>query len=332
MKKRVLLILGMLLAGYSAGAQFENFSVKIMVPQEDIPVEAKNQLMEKLTQIAVNYGLGNDSLSDRFVLTANVLVSTKDIVPSSPPRISQRLDVVLYLGDVVENKVYSSLLVSAVGVGQNENKAYINAFQRIPTRSAALTGWITETKDKVLAYYESNGAAILDRADFLVASGDPYAAIASLLSVPEIASLSDAAREKAVEIRQTMINRENRKRLTQARDIWTIGQDEKSAMEALELLSEIDVDSDSTEEAATLIDAIGKQMKSRKNRIEADRQREWEFRMKQYEDDLEMRRQQIKDQNAVERVRAEVLRKTSEKVAGIDFNKVAIVVKGWFGN
>lgn len=331
MKRIALYIVMAFLTGCPANAQQMLFPVKVLVPQEDIPAEAKKQLVSKLTQIATNYGIADDGLADRFVLTADVLVSTKDIVPSHPPRISQKLDIILYIGDVVEDKVFSSVTLPVTGVAQNENKAFINAFQRIPTRSAVLSEWMTETKDKVLDYYESNGEAVLSRADLLATAGDYAEAIASLLSVPEISSVAEIAREKVIAIMQEKTDREGLALYAKAKNVWTAGQDEKSAAEALEFLSEIDPASKYAADAAELAVSIGRQMNSRQAKIEAEKQREFDFQMKKYEDDLEIRRQQLKDQSALERAKTEVLKTTSNKIAGIDLNKVAIVIKGWFG-
>lgn len=331
MKKSLLSIAIAFFTGLQLVAQPDYFSVKVLLPQEDIPVEAKQHLISKLTQIAANYGVIDNGLADRFVLTADVLAMTKDIVPSNPPRVSQKLDIILYIGDVVEDKVFSSVTLPVTGVAQNENKAFINAFQRIPTRSAVLSDWMTETKDKILDYYESKGEDILERADYLVASGDYDAAIKSLLSIPEMATVAGTARERVLVIMQEMIDRRGQELYSKAKNLWMVGQDEKAAADALQILSEINPDSKYSADAAALVSSIGRQMNSKQARIEAEKKQEWDFQIKKYEDDLEMRRQQLKDQTALERAKTEVLKTTSNKLAGIDFNKVSIVIKGWFG-
>lgn len=342
MTRKISTIVGTLLFCLTATAQSEGLSLKVIVPQDDLPIEAKTQLASKLTQIVTNYGMADKGLADRFVLTADVLVSTRDIVPSTPPRVSQKLDVVLYLGDVVEDKVYSSLTLSVTGVGQNDNKAYINAFQRIPTRSNDLKEWLEESKAKIITWYENNGQAIMDRADYLVNIGDADAAVSSLLSIPDICPLAETAREKALQIHQEKLNHDGLARLQQARNVWAVGQDDAAAIEALEILSEIDIASASAGDAAALASSIGKQLNSRKAKAEEERQqerlkaeeqsrRDWEFEMKRYEDDLELRREQLKSQTSIERAKADAIKTASDKIAGIDFGKVANTLKGWFG-
>lgn len=317
------------------------FSVRVIVPQEDIPSEAKAQLLSKLRQIATNYGMVEDGLSNRFVLTADALVMTKDVVPVTPPRISQKLDIVLYFGDVVEEKVFSSLTLPVTGVGQSDNKAYINAFSRIPVKSGALAEWAVEVKKKVQDYYDSRGASILAEADFWAQSGDFDAALASLLSVPDFCSSADLAKEKALKLYQQKLDNEGEALYQEAKTIWTVGQDEDAAQQALALLSEINVSSAASGSAASLAESIGKQMNSRRAQREEQKkvemakeeqkvQRNWEFQMKQYEDQMEIQREQVKSQTAVERAKADAIKTASDKVAGIDFGKVAKVITGWF--
>lgn len=311
-------------------AQTDGFSVTILLPQEDFPSEAKGQLMNKLKQIAVNYGMVDNGIGGRFVLTADVITSTRDIVPSTPPRISQKIEVVLYVGDVVEEKIYSSLSLPATGVGQNDNKAYIDAFKRIPVRSDALNDWMNSTKEKVYTYYQVNSAGIIARAEHLAELGDYDTALSELLSIPEFCPASSEGWDLAEKISQKKRDKEGAELLREAKTRWASGQDESAAHDAIEILSSIDISSSSSDAAEELVRSISKQLNSRQAKRDEERQRVWDFKMKQYEDDLELRRQQLKDQTAIERAKAEAIRTGSKKVAGIDINKVANVLKGWF--
>lgn len=312
-------------------AQTDGFSVEILVPQEDMPAEAKAQLLAKLKQIAVNYGMIDDGIGSRFVLTADVISSVRDIVPSTPPRISQKLDVILYVGDIVEDKVYTSLSLPVTGVGQNDNKAYINAFQRIPVRSEALSEWMKSTKEKVYYYYQMNGAGIVARAERLAELGDYDTALSELLSIPEFCPASSEGWALAVELTQKKRDKEGAELLREAKARWARGQDESAAQDAIEILSSIDLSSSSADAAEELVKSITRHLNSRQVRREEERQRAWDFQVKQHEDDLALRRQQLKDQTAIEKAKAEAVKTTSNKVAGIDINKVANVLKGWFG-
>ena len=155
--RRLVLSLLWGIVSISLFAQSGTISINVFVPEDDMPAEASRMLVTKLNQIVTNYGLADNGLTDRFFLSPEVVVSTKDIVPSNPPKVSQKLDVILMIGDVVDNKLYGSLSLPVVGVGQNENKAFINAFQKIPVKSKQLEAFMTETKEKIVAFYQQNG-------------------------------------------------------------------------------------------------------------------------------------------------------------------------------
>lgn len=329
MKKYAILLLTVFfhLSGF---AQTDGFSVKILLPQDNIPVEAKTQLFNKLRQIATNYGMVDDGIGGRFVLTADVLTTTRDIVPSTPPRISQKIEVILYVGDVVESKVYSSLTLPATGVGQNDNKAYINAFQRIPVRSDALSDWMKTTKEKIYYYYQMNGAGIVARAGRLAELGEYDDAMSELLSIPDFCPVSSEAWDLAVELRQKKLDKEGEELLRKAKNRWASGQDEVAAQEALEIISTIDLASSSAKAADDLATSIAKQLNSRQAKKEEEKQRQWAFQMKQYEDDLALRRKQVEAQTALELAKEEAIRSAAKTESGDKMNNVEKVIKEWF--
>lgn len=223
MKKILLLLLFVLIANSTLKAE-GTLSVGILVPEGSIPAEAISRLETKLLQIATNYGMANDGMTDRFYLSANVLTTSKDIVPTTPPRVSMKLDVVLFFGDVVEGKLYGSCPISVVGVGQNDNKAFIQAFGQIPTHSEKLESFFTEMKNEVKAFFMEKGKGILREADNLAKKGEYDEALSMLLSIPVFCGdLSDEAIVAANAIYQKRIDLEAEKAKKEAE----IAQEEK---------------------------------------------------------------------------------------------------------
>ena len=329
--RRSIIIVVILLCCSSLFAQSSSLSVRIVVPQDELPQQAKSLLLSKLKQIATNYEMVEDGLSGRFVLTADVLTLAKEVVPVAPPQISQKLNIVLYFGDVVDEKLFSALTIPIAGVGSNESKAYNDAFKRIPTKSPILTQWVEEVKNKVRSYFDDQCANIIAQADFLALSGDYDSALESLLSVPEFCTSSIQAKEKALEVYRQKIDKEGESLYQKAKSIWTIGQNSDAAQEAMALLSEIDVNSKASASVSELASEIGKKMSSHQAKMQEKEQREWEFQIKQYQDNIELKRQQLKDQTAIDKAKAEAIRTATNKVAGIDFGKVTSIIKNWFG-
>ena len=119
MKARILLLWVMAFCCstvlFSQNSSDENrISLNAVVTDEVIPSEACRNLENKLTRAIAANGYADNGYCDRFVLTAKVDVLSKDIVPSTPARISQKMEVTFMVGDVMENKVYKTANFSAI--------------------------------------------------------------------------------------------------------------------------------------------------------------------------------------------------------------------------
>jgi len=121
-----------------------------------IPVEAKNLLLTKITQITSNNGMGGSQANPRFVITVNVNLGTKDIIAGPPQMIAQNIDITFFVGDAVTNTIFSNITLSLKGVGTNENKAFIDALKTISPKNKELLAFLEEGKTKIINYYSIN--------------------------------------------------------------------------------------------------------------------------------------------------------------------------------
>ena len=312
-------------------AQPERISMNVIVPEGNIPAEAQKQLVSKLRQMATNYGLADNGLTDRFFITAEALVVSKDIVPTTPPRVSQKLEIIVYIGDVLENKIYGSLPLQVTGVGQNENKAFINAFQKIPTRSTQIENFMDVVFYSIVSFYEDRGNEIIKEAQINAEMGNYDEALAKLLSIPDVCGeVTDKSREVALAIYQQKVAKEGQNVLRQAKAIWAAHQDMEGAVDALALLADISDESGCASERDSLASTIQNKLNELKIAENEEKQKRWDFQMKQYQDNLELQRQQLKDQTAIERAKASAINTASKKLGEIDINKVINIVSGWF--
>ena len=331
----------LILAAVVSSAQTGKISINVFVPEDTVPEEAHNMLVTKLNQIVTNYGLANNGYTDRFFLTADVLVTSKDIVPTTPPKVSQKLDVVLFIGDVIENKLYNSISMQVVGVGQNDTKSYINAFQRIPTRSKALESFMEESKGKIVSYYQQNGDSIIKNAESLATTGQYDEAIQSILSIPDFCGeVSESASEAVQRIYQMKIDKEGSALYNKAKALWEAKPEESTVLEVLDLLNGVNPESSAAMDCSNLASRMTNTLASRKvkrqqeneaqkAKEEEKEQAEWEFRVRQYEDQIELQRQQLKDQTSIEKARMETEKTVSGHIGKIDFKKVTRIIKSW---
>ena len=253
----------------------------VVPPRELLPHESAKLLETKLSEIITRNGIADKEYVVRFVLTAKVNVISKDIVVGPPSRISQKLDIVLMLGDIVEDKIYSMLSIPALGIGQNEEKAFISAFKNINPKNKDISDFLNEGKAKILDFYQTHCEDIISDAREQASLQHYEDALLMLTSVPDICTdcLNEAS-QLAQEIFVQMIDAHGEELLYEARNIWAKSQDRKGAAEATKRLAQINFAASCQSKAENLLEEITAKMN------EIDR-REWQHEMEVYRDEME---------------------------------------------
>lgn len=262
-------------------------TIHAYVPEnEDLPYEAHKLLTTKLSQIITANGIADNDNFVRFVLTAKINVISKDIVAGPPQRISQKLDITLMLGDIEEDKIYSQLTISAIGVGQSYEKSFIPAFKNINPKSTAITAFIREGKEKVLGYYQTHCEDLITEAKKQASLQNYEDALMLLASIPDVCTdCFEGAARIAAPIYTDMVEARGAEFLNQARAVWAKHPTREGAREATRLISQINFAASCQPQATSLMREITAKMN------EIDR-REWEHQMQVYQDGIEREKRQ----------------------------------------
>ena len=148
------------------GSPEDKIYIQVIQPQRnEIPQEASKQLELLLKKMVSANGIMEHDPNNRFVLTSKSSVLSKDIMPGVPSKVSMKIDFTFMVGDIVENKVFESVSISCIGIGINENKAYIAAINSIKPRNKELVDFLTDAKRKVSQYYSDKSKDILRQAE-----------------------------------------------------------------------------------------------------------------------------------------------------------------------
>lgn len=309
MKKIILVffcLTSILLAyGQSDASDYGKISINAIQPDyPDVPEEAREYLETKMRQVIATYGLADNGLNERFVMTAKIAVLSKDVTPTTPVKISQKIEITFIIGDVVDNKIYETATLSAAGIGQSETKCLMQAFQRIQPTNPALKKLIESAQQKIATYYSNNCASIISEASVLENSQQYDAAIAKLMTVPNVcAECFDKCQKQAIAVFNRKIDQEGKTLIQQARSAWSVKHDYECAEKALEILSKINPDAQCADEAHKMVKEINDHLR----KVEAQQaaaaaaraKAAWEFKMRKYEDDLADRRQAHADRTAL---------------------------------
>lgn len=270
----------------------KRISIGIVLYEDNtLPSEVQSLLLTKMKQLVSNSELVDDGLTDRFVLTAKVNVMAKDIVPTTPIKVSQTISLTLFIGDFIGNRVYSSYSLELTGVGGNETKSYIEAIKRMPIDSYEIRNFIETGKKKIINYYADNCSNIIRDADNQVRLGNYEEAIAQLVSIPSICEQCYMiAIDKAMAINDERMDNETSLLISKAKTIWMLNENYAGATNAMDILLKINPLSKSYSKVEELVNTISAKLRKIDQKQEETERKNWEFKMKQYKDNLELDR------------------------------------------
>ncbi len=278
MKRSVLI--GLMLSALLCIVQGQTSQIYISVVQpdrNDIPSEAGKQLERKMIQLLTANGISSQDTNNRFVMTAKADITSKDIVASTPQRISEKIDLTFIIGDMVENKVFETVTIPLIGIGINENKAYIAAINQVKPQKAELKEFLDNAKQKIVDYYAVRCSQIIKDAQKL-ASGNNYdEAIYQLMQVPDICDCSKDCQDLMIDYTIKRNNAIAAQMFNEAKARWAASPTSEGASEVADIIAEIPTNSSSQKDIDALVKSINKKLRD-------DEKRQWDFKMKQYKD------------------------------------------------
>ena len=292
MKKPLLFVAIVFLSFITKAQKLDDFGRIVLntyLPQTgELSASAHQLLSTKLDQIATNYGMGGSQVNPRFVITAIVNVGTKDIISGPPQMIAQNLEVSIIIGDALTKTIYSNTILNLKGVGTNETKAFMQAFKRINPRNKQIENLITEAKEEIVAYYNTQCDFIIKDAQTLVNQGKYDEAIYNLSLVPEVCQeCYFKSLDSLSSIYQQKIDNDGFTKFNQAKMAWAGSQNEKGAEKTANILSTIHTQSSCQPQVKQLVNQIN-------GKLKADEKSRWVFKMKQYDDKILKEKEQMR--------------------------------------
>ena len=264
----------------------ESISYFPIVTGNEIPESARQSLMAKMGMAIADNGYGAENRPERFVLLAKCNVVEKDVTPTTPARITQTVEFTFIVGDVVEDKTFASASFRQKGIGTNETKAWQTAFNGLKSDNTKIREMFDAADKKIKAYYSANCKKIIDSARAAASMGEYEKAIFSLMSVPSICGdYSRDAQTMAVTLYDEMQESQGAELLKKARNAWAVSQDMDGARNAMYYINSIPVDTEAYATAEGLVKTIT-------GKLSSNKEREWQQRIKKYNDNLQMRKAQ----------------------------------------
>lgn len=259
------------------------------VPQQisQMPDAARSMLSNKLSQVISQNGLGGSAKNERFILTANINILTKDIIAGPPMMNAMTLDITLYIGDGIAGTKFASKSVQVKGVGTNETKAYIEGIKMIKPSDPSIQSFVEEGKKKIIEYYNTKCDFIIKNAETAASLKNYEEALYQLTTVPDVCKeCYDKCMTAAGPMYKKYMDNQCKVKLADAKTQWASTQNAEGAAAVAAILGTIDPDAACYKEAMALSQEVGKKIK------ELDK-RDWDFKMKVHNDQVSLEKAAI---------------------------------------
>lgn len=267
---------------FAAETEYLPISVYAADDTESFPQGAKAMVENKLTQLLTKNGIAGLDYLGQFVLTVTTTPLDKDVIPGPPQKISEKMEMNLYIVDAYARTIFSSTSITVRGIGETENKCYLNAISHMPLQTPQMAQFVAEGKQKIIAYYDHEGEAIIKKAHFLSVQKKYDEALYWVSLIPQQSKHYDAAIAAGINIYQEYLDNLCNQNLALARSAWAAEQNSAGAYAAGEYLANILPDAGCYGEAMELYTEI-------KGKVLDD----WKFEMKKYQDSVDLEKQRI---------------------------------------
>lgn len=286
MQKLLSLLLIMCMALPNLQAQDCEMPIAVAFKTAAQPVTNSTQRMvgNKLRQLLSANGVSGSFDFHPFALVPAFEVMGKSVTPGPPKQVVYQLMLTLEVLNVEDGVVFSSYSTDMDGVGTSEDAAFSDAVKRLSPRNQELRHFVYEAKDRIIDYYNDNLERTLVKAEMLKQTRKYDEALCLLARVPECTNNYASVLKLMEEVWQARVNLEGMKLLTRAQAIWGARTDSEAAIEAANLLAQIDPESNSYAAAGELMREI---------KAKAEKNTPWNIGLKIYEDGVSLEQQRI---------------------------------------
>jgi len=268
----------------------ERIPLDVVIPDQvaNIPDFARSLLESRILQVVTDNGMGGEGASPRFLVTAKMETISKDITPTTPPMENYTFEIYLYIVDFVDKNILSTVSFPAKGAGINPNKAYTNAINAVSLKNKNVKKFLDDGKRKIIEYYNSRCDFVITRAQSLAAQKQFGQAIATLSGVPEVCKDCYTRCLQAIgPIYQQFIDHDCQIMIATGSAIWAAQPNTEGALLAGSVLCRIDPDSRCYGQAQGIMKEMGA-------KVLKDEQRDWNFFVKVWDDNVKLEALRIK--------------------------------------
>ena len=260
-------------------------ALSIIMPEniDGLDVSQLSKLETKITNIVSSLGLAASGYNNNFVIYPKFAIYETNVVEGGMQNITVvTCELSLFIKQVDNNILFSSLSKQVKGSGSNKTTAITNAISKVPTNDPQFKTFIETGKSKIVEYYESKCSDIITKSESLVKMQDYEQALGLLMTVPDEVSCYNKVQQKSIEAYKAYQNQKCTVQLQEAKT--QIATNNYSS--ALNILSRIDPSTTCFKESQTLVNNAAE-------KVDVEEKKQWDLKMKQYNDAVSLENQRI---------------------------------------
>ncbi len=260
-------------------------ALSVIMPDnlEGLNASQLSNIETKIVDIVSIYGLSATGYDNSFVIYPKFAIYETSVVEGGMQNITvTNCEFSLIIKQISNNIIFSSISKQLKGSGYSQQEAITNSISKIDVNDNAFAGFINIAKQKIISYYNSRCGDLILKADALAKKQEYGQALGILVAIPEEVSCYNKVQDRTIIIYKAYQNQVCAKQIMEAK----VAIAQKNFSGALNALGSIDPSTICFAEAKQLI-------KSTESKIDAEQQKQWNLRMKMYEDNISLERQRL---------------------------------------
>nr|WP_299417520.1 hypothetical protein [uncultured Emticicia sp.] len=261
-------------------------ALSVVMPDnvEGLNTSQLSKLETKISQIVIASGLAASGYNNNFVVYPKFAIYETNVVEGGMQNITAiTSELSLFIKQVDNNMMFSTISKSLKGSGNSKELAITNAISKIPSNDPEFKTFIETGKTKIIKYYETKCEDIISKSDGFVKMQKFEQALGLLMSVPEeVSSCYNKIQAKSIIAYKAYQTHKCSVLIQKAKTKL----ESNEFMNALYIIAEIDPSTTCFKEAQTIA-------KMAKAKVSAEEKKQWNFQMKQYNDEVRFVKQRI---------------------------------------
>ena len=131
---------------------------------KNVPTAVEHKLESRMMKVIASQGVAADPIDGQFFIAGRLDDELNDVTSGTDQKNIIKTTLTLYIADSQNQQIYASESFSLKGVGNTEERAYINALNGLNGANVKLQQFIRNSKNKIINYFDNNYKTYLAKA------------------------------------------------------------------------------------------------------------------------------------------------------------------------